>query len=179
MTTATDRAASHPDDRQQSSWQRFLTVQRRLPARLAKHLQRECGLSAADYEILVHLSDSAQGRMRAFEISRLTQWEKSRLSHQVTRMAQRGLVERQICSHDGRYADIVLTDTGHAAVAQATAAHAAHVRRYFLDVLTPAQLDALDGICDALLARLDEEPGTDTTCNPVPEAGGSAYLTVT
>jgi DNA-binding MarR family transcriptional regulator len=146
------------DHEQQCTWRRFVAVQRRLPARLGQHLQRDSGLSSADYEILVNLSESPHGRMRAFEIGQATRWEKSRLSHHLTRMVQRGLVQRQVCAKDPRYADIVLTEAGREAFEQAAALHAAHVRRYFIDALTPDQLDSLDGICDAVLARLDEEP---------------------
>ena len=157
MSNATDWL----DDRQQCAWRRFVALQRRLPAQLGRHLQRDSGLSPADYEILVHLSESARGRMRAFEIGQATQWEKSRLSHHLTRMAQRGLVEREACSADTRYADIVLTEAGRDAIDRAAALHVAHVRRYFIDALTPEQLDALDGICDAVLSQLDQEPDVE------------------
>ncbi len=153
MTTATDCL----DHGEQASWRRFIGVEQRLLARLARHLQRDSGLSPADYEVLVNLSKSSQGRMRAFEIGKVTQWEKSRLSHHLSRMVERGLVERQICAADSRYADIVLTDAGREAAARATEAYAAYVRRFFLDALSPEQLDALDGICDAVQARLDQE----------------------
>lgn len=146
------------DEREQCTWRRFTAVQRRLPARLGQHLQRDSGLSPADYEILVIVSESPCGRMRAFEIGQATQWEKSRLSHHISRMVQRGLVERQVCARDPRYSEIVLTEAGRAAIEQAAALHVAHVRRYFVDALTPDQLDCLNGICDAVLARLDEDP---------------------
>jgi DNA-binding MarR family transcriptional regulator len=149
------------DDKQQRSWRRFIAVQRRLPGRLGQHLQRDSGLSPADYEILVILSESPRGRMRAFEIGQATRWEKSRLSHHLSRMVQRGLVERQVCSADTRYADIVLTQAGRTAIEQAAELHVAHVRRYFIDALTPEQLDALDAICDAILTQLDQEPEVD------------------
>jgi DNA-binding MarR family transcriptional regulator len=153
VTTATDWL----DDKQQSTWRRFVAVQRLLPARLGQHLQRDSGLSPADYEILVSLSESGQGRMRAFEIGRATQWEKSRLSHHLTRMAQRGLIERQTRAADSRYADIVLTEAGRAAIQHAAARHVAHVRRYVVDALSADQLAALDEICGAVLARLEQD----------------------
>jgi DNA-binding MarR family transcriptional regulator len=163
------------DDRQQSSWRRFIAVQRRLPARLGQHLQRDSGLSPADYEILVNLSESPCGRLRAFEIGRATQWEKSRLSHHLSRMTQRGLVERKTCAADTRYADIVLTEAGRAAIEQAAAQHVAHVRRYFIDALTADQLAALDEICDAVLARLDQDTEQgDEPCAKQDESNGCA-----
>jgi DNA-binding MarR family transcriptional regulator len=156
------------DEREQRAWRRFLAMYTRLPASLAQQLQRDCGLSGADYEILVHLSESPHGRMRAFEIGRATQWEKSRLSHHLTRMAQRGLIERRTCAADSRYADIVLTPAGRTAIEQAAPRHAAHVRRWFVDALTADQLDTLADICDAVLAQLDKEP--DDACGTAPKA---------
>ncbi len=172
-----DTATECLDHGEQARWRRFIGVEQRLLALLARHLQRDSGLSPADYEVLVHLSKSSQGRMRAFEIGKITQWEKSRLSHHLSRMVQRGLVERQVCAADSRYADIVLTGAGREAAAQATEAYVAYVRHFFLDALSPEQLDALDGICDALLTRLDEGCADETAreCAPAEDAEQCGY----
>lgn len=145
------------DRREQEAWRNFLRMESRLSARLNRELQRNDGLSEADYEVLVHLSEAPGGRMRAFELSRALRWEKSRLSHHLTRMAGRGLIERAECRTDGRGADVVLTGCGRAAIEAAAPRHVEDVRRYFVDPLTPAQLDALTEIADAVLTRLGEE----------------------
>jgi len=144
-------------ERERRAWQGFLRMQSEVLARLARHLHQESGLSGSDYEVLVNLSEAPEGRLRAFEIGAATQWEKSRLSHHLTRMAQRGLVERQPCTDDSRYANIVLTEAGRAAIAGAAPLHAAHVRELFLDALTPAQLDALAEIAGAMLTHLEQQ----------------------
>lgn len=161
---------------EQAVWRRLIALQRRLPAALSRQVQRDSGLSGADYEILVNLSESPRGRMRAFEISKATQWEKSRLSHHLTRMEQRGLVERKTCAQDSRYADVVLTPAGRAAIEQAAPLHVAYVRRWFVDALTPGQLDALAEICDAVLARLDQDDGqcTESEVSLLAEAAGGS-----
>ena len=76
-----------------------------LETHLERHLQREFGLSESDFEILVNLSESETGRMRAFELAEATQWEKSRMSHHLTRMEKRGLIRKEAC--DARYPEIV------------------------------------------------------------------------
>ncbi len=77
-------------------------------------MQDQSGLSIADFSVLVQLSEHADGRMRVLELARGLRWEKSRLSHQLTRMQQRGLIERSNCNEDRRGAFVVLTDQGRA-----------------------------------------------------------------
>jgi DNA-binding MarR family transcriptional regulator len=113
--------------------------------------------------VLVQLSEAPGGRLRAFELGGLTQWEKSRLSHHITRMADRGLVRRESCPTDNRGAFVVMTAAGRKAIEAAAPLHVEHVRRLFIDSLTPEQLDALAEISDAVLAGLDNDP---ETCPP-------------
>jgi DNA-binding MarR family transcriptional regulator len=142
------------DAREARAWRRFITMQVQLRARMARQLQRDSGLSEADYEVLVQLSEAPDGRQRVFELGRATQWEKSRLSHHLTRMAQRGLVARETCPTDFRGAFVVLTDAGRAAIEAAAPQHVEHVRRWFIDALTPEQLEALADMSEAVLDRL-------------------------
>ena len=151
------------DEREQRAWRRFITMQGQLRARLARQLQRDSGLSEADYEVLVQLSEAPCGRQRVFELGQATQWEKSRLSHHLTRMAQRGLVARESCPTDSRGAFVVLTDAGRQAVEAAAPRHVEHVRDWFVDVLTPEQLDALGEMAEAVLDRLAEDG--DSACS--------------
>jgi DNA-binding MarR family transcriptional regulator len=129
-------------------------MQALLAARLHRSLLRHTGLSLSDYEVLVHLSEAPEQRLRAFQLSAALQWEKSRLSHHLTRMEGRGLVARQGCTTDGRGAFVTLTPVGRAAIEAAAPTHVADVREAFVDVLTPEQLDAVAEISDAVLARL-------------------------
>ena len=143
------------DDREQGVWRAFIQVHARLFACLSRQLQRDTGLSEGDYEVLVNLSEAPEQRLRSFELSAAIQWEKSRLSHHLTRMQGRGLVDRQECPTDGRGAFVVLTAAGRQAIEAAAPLHVAEVRRLFLDTLTPEQLDALGEISQALRRGLD------------------------
>ncbi len=146
------------EDSEQQVWRSFLTVQSRLTAHLGRQLQATCALSLADFEVLVALSDVPTGRRRAFELGRLLEWEKSRLSHHLTRMERRGLVTREGCGTDRRGAYVVLTPEGRAAIEAAAPGHVEEVRRIVFDVLAPEQVAALGQICGRLLERLDAEP---------------------
>jgi DNA-binding MarR family transcriptional regulator len=138
-------------------WRRWLTLNARLSATLHKELHDDAGLSMPDYEVLVHLTDSPQGRIRVTDLARHLQWERSRVSHHVTRMERRRLVQRVECAEDGRGAFIVITPQGRAAIEKAAPGHVNTVRRLIFDPLTPQEVGAFAEIIDKALAQLDSE----------------------
>src|ERR1700722_12254230 len=85
---------------QQRVWRDYLRASRLLPAQLNRQLQGSSGVSAQDYAVLVNLSEAPGGRLRPFQLGEATQWEQSRLSHQLTRMQRRGLILREDCPKD-------------------------------------------------------------------------------
>lgn len=147
------------DEAEQHSWRAYLLMQARLPAALNRQLQRASGLSLADFDVLVQLTDAPARRVRAFELCRALQWEKSRLSHQVRRMQARELVTREDVDGDGRGAFVVLTDAGSAAIEAAAPPHVETVRRLVFDTLTRQQVATLGEIADEVLGRLAAERG--------------------
>lgn len=139
---------------QQRAWRAFVRLHGELTGRLNRQLQADSGLSLADYEVLVRLSEAPDGRMRPFDLARNLVWEQSRLAHQATRMQRRGLVRREDCAEDGRGTIMVLTATGRTAIETAAPAHVANVRKLFFDGLTAAQVRELDRIGNQALGRL-------------------------
>ena len=99
-------------------WRGWLKLNAELSATLQRELQDDSGLSMPDFEVLVHLTDTPEGRVRVTELARLLHWERSRVSHHITRMERRGLVERTECADDGRGAFIAVTPAGRTAIAQ-------------------------------------------------------------
>ena len=153
------------DDREQRAWRSFTAAMVRLRAALTRELQRDSGLSGPDYDVLVKLSEAPDHRLRAYELGAATGWEKSRLSHHLSRMEQRGLVAREQCA-GSRYFDIVLTEQGRVAIEEAAPRHAGHVREWLVEALTPEQLDALTEACEAIADRLGQIGG----CSEAPSA---------
>ncbi|TVL94203.1 MarR family transcriptional regulator [Streptomyces sp. LX-29] len=129
-------------DDEQRAWRAHLDVSRLLMHQLERDLQ-PFGLTNNDYEILVNLSESEDHRMRMSDLAAATLQSKSRLSHQITRMENAGLVRRENCESDRRGLYAVLTDHGWETMRTVAPHHVASVRRHFIDLLDPADLQAL------------------------------------
>ena len=126
-----------------------LQLQARLGAELAEH-----DLSYQDYLVLASLSDRVEGRSRIVELSHELGWEKSRISHHLSKMCERGLVAKERCPTDQRGTYVVITAAGRAAQSAAAADHVASVRRLFIDLLSRAQIETLADVAEVVLARL-------------------------
>jgi DNA-binding MarR family transcriptional regulator len=143
---------------EQRAWRGFVRLHERLGGRLASLLQTESNVSAADFAVLVHLTDVPEGRQRFLDLAHSLEWEKSRMSHHIARMAKRGMVTRQECPEDGRGAFVVITETGREAIEAAAPRHVETVRALFLDHVTPAELRVLADISDRVVGKMDEDP---------------------
>jgi DNA-binding MarR family transcriptional regulator len=143
------------DATQQRAWRGFLDLHARLAAKLNRDLQQTSGLSLTDYDVLVHLTDVPDGRLRAFELGERLQWDKSRVSKQVARLAARGLVAKEECEADRRGAYVVLTPAGRRRIEAAAPAHVELVHHLVFDTLTPGQIREWAAISTAILGRLE------------------------
>jgi DNA-binding MarR family transcriptional regulator len=139
---------------EQRAWRGLLQMTAQLNARMNRQLQDDFGLSLADYDVLVVLSEAPAGRLRVFEITDALAWEQSRVSHHLARMQRRGLIAREECAADARGAFVVLTETGRTAIERAAPAHVETVRELVFDGLSPDQLAALTAIASGVLERL-------------------------
>jgi DNA-binding MarR family transcriptional regulator len=142
------------DDEEQRAWRSLITMQDGLTEFLDRELRHRCGVSTPDYEVLAHLSESPEGRLRPFELGRLLRWEKSRLSQHLGRMQKRGLVSRDRCVTDQRGAVVTITPRGRDLITAAAPQHVANVRDVFIDQLTKAELKSLTAIGDKVRKRL-------------------------
>lgn len=134
---------AHPrwlTESEQDAWYAWRRMFPLVNAEIARDLQQDSALSEADYDVLSVLGSTDGHRMRITALAALMSWSRSRLSHQLTRMEQRGLVRREEVAADGRGAEVVLTRAGEAAITAAAPPHVESVRRHLIDVLTPDQL---------------------------------------
>ena len=139
------------------TWSHFQQMRMRLTSRINQELTRETGLSEADFVVLNELIHAENETVRAMALRAGLDWEKSRLSHQIRRMEERDLLQREPCLDDNRGSLIRLTETGRQAALEAIECYAGIVRRRVFDLLTTEQLEALDEISLALLAPLGNE----------------------
>jgi DNA-binding MarR family transcriptional regulator len=142
------------DQAEDRAWRGYLRMRTLLHARILRDLAREAGLSGPDYDVLSHVSESHGRRARLGELAERMAWSRSRLSHHLTRMEERGLVTREDCPSDGRGAFVVLTEAGFRVIQAAAPGHIASVRRHFIDLLSRDQLDALTGISETVVGHL-------------------------
>src|SRR4051812_22899524 len=141
-------------DDEQRAWRGLVQMTSRLDARLNRELQQSSGLSLADYDVLVLLTEAPDARLRVFQLAEELQWEQSRLSHHVARMQRRGLVAREECTTDKRGAFVVLTDAGRHAIEKAAPGHVDTVRGLVFDGLSTEQVVTLESFVGRVLARL-------------------------
>ena len=145
---------------EERTWRALQFMQLQLNAELSRQLDTESGLSYSDYVVLVALTDRPDGRLRPFELGQILGWEKSRVSHHVTRMTNRGLVSKAVCDTDGRGGFVVISDRGRQEIEVAAPGHVEAVRRLFIDRLRPDQLEVIAEAAETVLAALESERQT-------------------
>jgi DNA-binding MarR family transcriptional regulator len=144
---------------EQRAWRAYLESSKVLFDALDRQLQREASMPHAYYEILVRLSEAEGRAMRMSELAEITLSSRSRLSHAVARLEERGWVVREECPTDRRGQVARLTDAGFTVLAGAAPGHVAAVRDYVVDALSPEQLKALAEIGETIIARVAERRG--------------------
>ena len=140
---------------QQQHWRDYITATTLLEERLARELQAAHGLTMADYEILVRLSDSPTRRLRMSQLAERSLASRSRLSHQIDRMERAGFVERQTCADDRRGAFAVMTDQGWTTLVAAAPDHVKSVRTHLVDQLSDEEFASLGAACERVAAHLN------------------------
>ena len=145
------------NERQQHLWHGFRHVNQDLFGVLDQQLARESGLSGADYQVLHELSVAPDGLVRARDLGSEIGWDRSRLSHHLNRMEQRGLITREECAEDARGLMVRLTKAGRRAIEDAAPAHVAAVQRYFFDQLSNDEIETMAAVFDRVLDNLRRE----------------------
>jgi DNA-binding MarR family transcriptional regulator len=137
------------------TWRAFHARRKRLDFAIERALHEVSGISEPDYEILITLFESPEKQLRSRELGTATGWEKSRLSHQLTRLERRGLVRRVDCDTDGRGTWIQLTPDGSRAILGAIREHADSIRRLFFDVITDEEKAVFKDVSERVLEAID------------------------
>jgi DNA-binding MarR family transcriptional regulator len=148
---------------EQAAWRPFVDGVRALMDVLDRQLQADNNLPHSYFEVLIPLSEAECRTLRMSELAQATRSSRSRLSHAVARLEERGWVRRLNCPTDRRGQLAQLTDAGFAVVEAAAPGHVAAVRRYLIDRLDPEQLIALGEIGQVLL---DSTAETDLPPRP-------------
>jgi DNA-binding MarR family transcriptional regulator len=149
---------------EQHAWRAFLTATQTLFSAVEGQLQRESGIPHGYYEILVRLSEAPGRALRMSQLAEASASSKSRLSHAVARLEERGWIERLDCATDRRGQIARLTDSGYAALEAAAPRHVEHVRKSIFDLLSGEQVAQLTAISEAIIAAADSPVGPGLGC---------------
>src|SRR3954453_6270117 len=142
---------------QQQAWVRLIALVELLPGVLDSQLRRDAGLTHFEYFVLAMLSESPARTLRMTELASRTNATLPRLSHVVTRLEPRNLVERFPSPEDGRATNVRLTETGWAKVVDTAPGHVDNVREHVIDVLSEEQTAQLAEIAGVILERVDPD----------------------
>ena len=143
---------------EQAAWRSFMTGCRALFTAVDAQLQRDAGMPLAYYEILVRLSEAPGRALRMSQLAEAASASKSRASHAVARLEERGWVRRADCPTDRRGQVAELTDEGYAALAASAPGHVEQVRTSLFDGLTPEQVAQLKAIGEVMAAACSGHP---------------------
>lgn len=124
-----------------------------LDLQIRRDLTADAGLSDSEYSVLATVSECDEG-YRLVELADRMLWSKSRVGHQLDRMAARGLVRRDPQPENSRAAVITLTEEGWRTLENAAPRHVESVRRHFIDLLTDDQIDALGDATATVIEHL-------------------------
>jgi DNA-binding MarR family transcriptional regulator len=148
------------DDGEQRAWRGTIAGAILFVDQLDRDLRTAHDLTLADYEILVHLSEADDDRLRMSELADAALVSRSRLTHRVNRLGERGLVEREACPTDKRGTYAVLTAAGRALLERAAPTHVASARTHLIDHLSPAEFEVLGEVLGRVAEKLAPGPAT-------------------
>ncbi|MBN2980721.1 MarR family transcriptional regulator [Cohnella algarum] len=115
--------------------------------RVIKEMSDRTGLSEGDYGVLDRLDLLGDGSLRQQELAESMDWDKSRLSHHLTRMEKRRLVMRKPLDTD-RGVQVIITPTGKSALNDARPIVSMAIRKHFLDQLTDQDVESITKLAE-------------------------------
>jgi DNA-binding MarR family transcriptional regulator len=145
-------------EREMAAWRAYVIGSAMLGYRLHRELQDAHGVSLADYEILVRLSEQDGRRMRMSQLAGDVASSKSRVSHQVARLEALGWVRRVNCPSDARGIYAELTEDGYEQLRQSAPTHVTGVRAHLIDLLSDEEQAVIAKVFDRVITHLREDP---------------------
>jgi DNA-binding MarR family transcriptional regulator len=138
------------------AWRAFHKIGTSLLPHLGRQITNHSGISGAEYVVLVALSESSLPNMNLNRLARVLGWEISRMSHQVSRMEEAGLIKKSRNADDSRCFDVSITANGRKIAEAAIPLQSKEINHCFSQVLTQAQMKALIEISEAISNHMKE-----------------------
>jgi len=134
---------SSPTNEELATWRLFLESSQALVDILDADLQRQSGISLRWYDVLVHLEEAPDERLRMNELARRIVASTSGLTRVVDGMERAGLVRRERPPSDRRAIEVVPTAKGMETLEAARPLHRDAIQRHFAGHLTASEVKTL------------------------------------
>ncbi|NMO94237.1 MarR family winged helix-turn-helix transcriptional regulator [Paenibacillus lemnae] len=128
-------------------WNMWKGSFKRIFGLVVKEMSEHTGLSEGDFGVLDRLAQLGDGKLRQQELADSMDWDKSRLSHHLTRMEKRGLILRKPLDAN-RGVEVVITSVGKSALNDALPIVSRAIRKHFLDKLTDQDIESITGLAE-------------------------------
>src|SRR2546421_10685617 len=94
------------------AWRRLMQVRSQLMGALDREMQAAHGMSMADYEVLIHVSEAGEQGLRMTDLAEALLLSPSGLTRRLDGLVRDGFVTRRSCPSDRRGSYAVLTEAG-------------------------------------------------------------------
>jgi len=138
------------------AWRAFHKIGTRLLPHLGRQITNHSGITSAEYVVLMALSELPKASVKLNRLAIGLGWETSRMSHQISRMQESGLVKKIQSESDARCFDVSITPTGRRIAEKAVPLQSLEINHCFSEVLTNKQKEALIEISEAIAAHMRE-----------------------
>lgn len=120
-------------EEEQQLWRHMIAASVKITRGIDDALREVSDLSSPEYAVMVSLSEAPEGEIRLRDLCVQLGWDRSRASHQITRMEKRGLVSKCTAKDDSRGVLVSLTEDGWRRLEVAVPDHVETVRRLVFD----------------------------------------------
>ena len=138
------------------AWRAFHKIGTSLLPHLGRQITSHSGISGAEYVVLVALSELSVPTVNLNRLATGLGWETSRMSHQISRMEEAGLVRKTKNIEDSRCFDVSITAKGRKIAEAAIPMQSKEINHCFSEVLTEAQMKSLIEISEAISNHMKE-----------------------
>ena len=144
------------NDLDSKAWRAFHKIGTSLLPHLGRQITNHSGISGAEYVVLVALSELPAPSVNLNRLATGLGWELSRMSHQVSRMEDAGLVKKTKNLEDSRCFDVSITVKGRKIAEVAIPLQSREINHCFSEVLTQTQMKSLIEISEAISNHMKE-----------------------
>ena len=138
------------------AWRAFHKIGTRLLPHLGRQITNHSGITSSEYVVLMALSELPKNSVNLNRLAIGLGWETSRMSHQISRMQESGLVKKIQSESDARCFDVSITPAGRRIAEKAVPLQSVEINHCFSNVLTSKQKEALIEISEAIANHMKD-----------------------